>query len=145
MATIHGLSKTRIHSIWRKMRDRCNNPNASNYSNYGGRGIIVSNSWNNNFMSFYEWAMSNGYDDHLSIERVDVNGNYEPTNCKWITMSEQSRNRRSTKYVVINETEKPLTEWAELYDLSYKTITTRWYRGIRGPELIAPLKKVMKR
>lgn len=144
MAIKHGMSKTRIHSIWRKMRDRCNNPHASNYLNYGGRGISVCKEWDDNFMSFYKWALANEYNDHLSIERIDVNGNYEPTNCKWITLSEQGRNKRSTKYAVINGVKKPLIEWAELHDLSYKTISTRWSRGVRGNELIGPLRKVRK-
>ncbi|WML26308.1 hypothetical protein [Neobacillus sp. OS1-33] len=79
MATIHGLSNTRLHSIWRKMKDRCNNPRASNYMNYGGRGIMVCDEWNQDFMTFYEWAIGKGYEDHLSIERDNVNGNYEPS------------------------------------------------------------------
>ncbi|WP_462409367.1 hypothetical protein [Neobacillus sp. Marseille-QA0830] len=142
MATLHGLSNTRIHSLWRKIKDRCNNPKASNYKNYGGRGIKMCEAWGNDFLSFYKWAIENGYEDHLSIERIDVNGNYEPLNCKWITMNEQCRNKRSTKYAVINGEKKPLIEWAELYGISYKTITTRWYRGLRGCALIEPLRKV---
>jgi hypothetical protein len=127
------------------MKDRCNNPNASNYANYGGRGIKLCDVRNNGFMSFYEWANQNGYDDHLSIERIDVNENYEPSNCKWITMNEQCRNKRSTKYAVIDGEEKPLIEWAELYDIRYKTVITRWYRGLRGKELIEPLRKEKKK
>lgn len=145
MATIHGLSNTRLHSIWRKMKDRRINPNATNYSNYGSRGIKVCDAWNDDFMNFYEWANENGYENPLSIERINVNGNYEPLNCKWITMNEQSRNKRSTKYAVINGEEKPLIEWAELFGISYKTITTRWYRGVKGSDLVGQSKKEKRR
>jgi hypothetical protein len=141
MATIHGLSKTRLHSLWRKMKDRCNNPMASNYRNYGGRGIKVCPEWNNNFMSFYRWANENSYDECLSIERIDVNGGYNPSNCKWINKKEQCRNKRNTKYAIINGINRPIIEWAELYGIPYKTITSRWYRGWRGQNLIMPTRK----
>ncbi|WP_066307805.1 hypothetical protein [Bacillus sp. FJAT-29814] len=118
------------------MKDRCNNPNASNYTNYGGRGITVCEQWNNDFMSFFNWANNNGYEEQLTIERMDVNGNYEPLNCKWIDMRAQSRNKQSTVYAEINGIQKPLIEWAEQSGISYKTITTRWYRGWRGHDLI---------
>jgi hypothetical protein len=137
----HGLSKSRIHALWRKVIDRCNNPNASNYQNYGGRGITIYDVWKGDFVSFYCWAMSNGYDEGLSLERIDVNGNYEPSNCKWIELHEQSRNKRDTKYAEINGVTKPLIEWAELYEMPYKSIMTRWYRGWRGIDLVQPSKK----
>ncbi|WP_052353873.1 hypothetical protein [Neobacillus jeddahensis] len=144
MATLHGLSNTRLHSLWRKMKDRCNNQRASNYCNYGGRGITICNSWNEDFMSFYQWAIANDYNDRLSIERVSVNGNYEPSNCKWIKPREQSRNKRDTQYTEINGVTKTLIEWAEIYDIPYKTIMTRWYRGWRGIALVQPSKKPRK-
>ncbi|WP_445486433.1 hypothetical protein [Niallia sp. 03133] len=136
----HGLSKTRIHALWRKVRDRCNNPNASNYQNYGGRAISICDEWNGDFLCFYSWAMSHGYQEGLSLERIDVNGNYEPANCKWIEPREQSRNKRDTIYADINGVTKPLIEWSEIYEVPYKTIMTRWYRGWRGTNLIKPSK-----
>lgn len=72
----HGLSHTRLHSLWRKVKDRCANPNASNYHNYGGRGITLCVEWKEDFLTFYEWAMNNGYKEGLSLERINVNGNY---------------------------------------------------------------------
>lgn len=139
MATTHGLSKSRLHSIWRKMKDRCNNPRASNFYNYGGRGIKICDEWYNDFMVFHSWANNNGYEDDLSIERNDVNGNYEPSNCKWINKSAQSRNKRSTIYAEINGVKKPLIEWAEQFGIPYKTIHSRWYRGWKELDLINPL------
>jgi hypothetical protein len=91
----HGLSGTRIHRIWKNMRKRCLSVNAPRYSDYGGRGITICPEWSD-FQVFYQWAMANGYTDDLTIERIDVDGNYEPSNCTWIPGAEQSRNRRIT-------------------------------------------------
>lgn len=93
----HGLRSHRINVIWRGIRQRCLNTNNSRYKDYGGRGISMCNEWLEDFMSFYNWAISNGYSDQLSIDRIDVNGNYEPSNCRWATASEQNKNQRRWK------------------------------------------------
>lgn len=90
--TKHGLSGTRIYSIWKDMRKRCNNSNSSTYKYYGRKGIKVCDEWND-FMNFYNWSMKNGYADELTIDRVDSSGNYEPNNCRWITKSKNIAKR----------------------------------------------------
>lgn len=95
---IHGMSRTRLYKIWCKMKSRCYDKNdIKKYSYYGGRGITVCEEWKNNFVNFQKWAEKNGYCDNLSIDRIDVNGNYEPSNCRWITMAEQQSNKRNNK------------------------------------------------
>ena len=93
----HGLRSTRLYRIWCGMKSRCHNPNAPKYHLYGGRGIKVCDEWFSNFLAFYDWANLNGYSDDLSIDRIDCDGNYEPCNCRWATITEQNRNRRSCK------------------------------------------------
>ncbi|WP_413363824.1 hypothetical protein [Lysinibacillus sp. 3P01SB] len=88
--TTHGMTGTRIHDIWCAMRARCNNKNHSAWEHYGGRGIRICDDWVS-FEAFYEWAMANGYSDELTIDRIDSDGNYEPSNCRWIPQAENSK------------------------------------------------------
>jgi len=90
----HGLSGHRLYSIWSGIVQRTTNELSDSYEHYGGRGIVMLPEWGNNFLSFYTWAISNGYADTLSIDRTDVNGNYEPSNCRWATTTTQARNTR---------------------------------------------------
>ena len=90
----HGMSRTRIYITWRNMRVRCTNPKDKRYASYGGRGITVCEEWNT-FEPFRDWAIANGYRDDLTIDRIDTNGNYEPSNCRFITRAENNKNRRN--------------------------------------------------
>ena len=93
----HGLIETRLYHTWSKLKGRVLNPKYKAYTDYGGRGITICEEWKNDFMSFYNWAMSNGYSDELSIDRIDNDGNYCPENCRWTTKTIQRRNTRIHK------------------------------------------------
>ena len=136
--TTHGLSNTRLYSIYRGMHQRCNNSNCDGYKDYGGRGIRICAEWLENFMSFYNWALSNGYDDSLSIDRINVNGNYEPNNCRWATTKEQNRNTRKNVFIEIKGKVKTLAEWAEISGINSNVIKYRWAKGKRDSELLVP-------
>lgn len=144
----HGKKHTRLYSIWQCMKGRCNYPSHEHYQNYGGRGIKICDSWNGDFMSFYDWAMSNGYSDDLSIDRKDNDKGYSPDNCRWATSKEQTANRRKTTIgskVGIRATitisylgeEKTIPEWAEQYGLTYEILRKRLRKIIMPPELFS--------
>ena len=127
--TTHSLSKTRLYHIWIGMKERCLNPNSHAFKNYGGRGIHICNEWLNDFVEFYKWSIANGYSDDLTIERIDVNGNYEPQNCTWISLSEQNKNKRNVIYITINGITKSITKWADDSPVNLVTIYKRLQRG----------------
>lgn len=125
----HELSKTRLYNIWLDMKQRCYNPNAKAYKNYGERGIEVCNEWKNDFAIFYNWAMDNGYDEILEIDRINNDQNYSPDNCRWITHQEQQLNKRSNRLVEYNGEVKPLKIWTDELNLDYHRVNVRLLNG----------------
>ena len=129
----HGLSKTRIYHIMEKMKDRCYNKNNKYYSYYGGRGITICDEWRYNFVSFYNWAMKNGYEKELTIDRIKSDSAYAATNCRWVTRTIQSRNtrllRRSNKsgYRGVSF-RKDTKKWTSEILVNYKKISLGSYK-----------------
>jgi hypothetical protein len=113
--TTHNMRNTRIYNIWSKLKSRCLNPKDKLYKYYGGRGITVCDKWLT-FEGFWE-DMQEGYSDELTIDRMDVNGNYENPNCRWATMKEQNRNRRTTRYLTYSGETKSVAYFAEKYNI----------------------------
>ena len=125
----HGLKNTRLFRVWNNILSRCYNSNASHFHRYGGRGVTVCDQWRNDFKVFYDWAMSHGYSDELTIDRINNDGNYEPSNCRWVDIKTQARNRNNNHYVTINGITKTLTEWCNYYSINYRTVQDRIKRG----------------
>lgn len=101
ISTIHGKSNTRLYSIYNGMKHRCYNTQSESYRYYGARGITICDEWRNDFMNFYDWAINNGYSDDLSIDRIDVDGNYCPKNCRWVDFVTQANNKRNSRKQMI--------------------------------------------
>lgn len=116
--------KPRLYSTWCNMRQRCNNKNSYDYKYYGARGISVCREWDD-YAAFEAWSLKNGYEDSLTIDRKDVNGNYRPDNCRWITQKEQTNNRRSNHIVEYKGKAQTLTEWSKQLDMNLQTLSNR--------------------
>lgn len=123
--TKHKKCHTRLYDSWTDLKQRCYNKHNKRYKDYGERGIKVCDEWLNDFMNFYNWAVNNGYTDSLTIDRINNNGDYEPSNCRWATPKEQIRNRNNTKYITYKGITKPFAEWCEIYNLSYTKVYNR--------------------
>ena len=139
-----GFSNTRIFKIFKHLIDRCYNNKDINYKNYGGRGITVCYEWKNNFQEFYNWAIVNGYNENLTIDRIDVNGNYEPNNCRWATMKEQQNNRNNNRKLCYKGKIKTITQWAEYCGLTYRNLFYRLNSGYSIEQAIEKPKRKLK-
>lgn len=126
---IHGSSNNRLYRIWRCMKNRCERQNDVGYKLYGGRGISVCKEWSESFILFSNWAILNGYQNDLTIDRINVNGNYEPSNCRWITIKEQQNNKRNNLYITYNGKTHTATEWASLIGINEYTLIWRKKHG----------------
>lgn len=144
--TTHGLSRDtngghrRTYQIWVGMRQRCSNPNRREYPRYGGRGITVCDEWQADYKAFYDWAMAHGYREELTLDRIDNDGPYAPSNCRWASPLEQSMNcrmRANTVWATLNGETKPLIEWARLLGIDYKKAYHRLKQGFSAEESLA--------
>lgn len=126
--TKHGCRYSKLYNSWRGMCERCNNPAHKSYTDYGGRGISVCKEWKE-FATFQKWAYENGYRDGLSIDRIDSNGNYEPSNCRWADKKQQNRNQRRNRLITYKGQEKTITDWAEQFHINRYTLFNRLKAG----------------
>jgi hypothetical protein len=127
-STTHGKKRTRLYRIWLNMKNRCNNQKHVR-EDYRGRGISICPEWNNDFQAFFDWSTTNGYDDTKSIDRIDVNGNYCPENCRWTDRFTQANNTRRNLFLEIGQTKKSLAEWVKITGLNYSSLSSKIKAG----------------
>jgi hypothetical protein len=131
----HGKAGTRIYQIWSSMKGRCTNTKNLAFNDYGGRGIEVCEEWRSDFTSFYDWAVSHGYRDDLTLDRIDNNGNYEPSNCRWATYKEQENNRRNNRIIMYENREYTVSQLAKKLNISPAALRWRLENGWNESEL----------
>lgn len=137
----HGHSRTRLYAVWSGMKSRCNNKNNAGYHLYGGRGISVCKEWESDYMCFYTWALKNGYFQGLTLDRIDVNGNYEPSNCRWVDIKTQNRNRRNNIKLEYNGNIEVLHDIAKSVGWSATGLKRRLDSGFTLEEALKTEKK----
>lgn len=128
------------YGSYHAMMDRCYRKGSANYKFYGERGIEVCKEWHN-IERFEEWTKESGYKKGLTLDRIDVNKNYDPSNCRWITMKQQCNNRRNTIIIDYDGESHSLSEWAEILGIKYSTLNNRYYRGDRGERLFRKVRE----
>jgi len=127
--TKHGDSQKRLYRIWWNMIHRCEYKKSNRYKNYGGRGISVCEEWRNSYEEFRDWALSNGYSDDLSIDRIDVDGNYCPKNCRWVTEEVQANNTSKNHLIYWQGKRQSLAQWEKEIGFRSGTLSQRISRG----------------
>lgn len=143
----HGEKGTRLYCVWRHMKERCLYKSSGAYKYYGGRGIKVCKEWSDSYIAFRDWAMENGYDPNAefgkcTLDRIDCNGDYEPSNCRWVDAKTQNNNRRNNRRLTLNGETHDMTEWAEITGLLDCTISRRLKKGWSLEDaLTVPLKR----
>lgn len=146
MSKWHGGKGTRLYSIWKAMKTRCYNPNFHAYPIYGGRGISVCDEWKSDFQKFRDWSLSNGYEDDLTIDRIDTNGDYRPDNCRWVTYKAQANNTRRNKIISYMGETGTIAEMCEKHrvdqHLVYDRITRLGWKAEKA--MSTPPRKIKK-
>lgn len=136
----HGDCDTRLYYTWCGMLSRCNLKTHANYDNYGGRGIKVCQDWNE-YLNFKNWALDNGYNTDKTIDRIDNDKGYYPLNCRWATLEQQTYNKRTTVFCLINGELLNTKQIADKYGINKKVIYYRLSKGMKGEEIIKPIGK----
>lgn len=148
--TTHGHSKDRLYSIWCAMKNRCYNVNDKDYNNYGGRGIEVCQNWLNDYSVFREWAYNNGYNENANlhectIDRINVDKNYCPENCRWVDHISQCNNRRTNKLLTYNNETHTMKEWATIVGINYRVLRDRVSKLGWSIEKVLTTPKIIRR
>lgn len=135
----HNMTHSRPYRIWSSIKSRCYYKNNIAFKNYGGRGIKICDEWRNNFEKFYEWAIENGYKDNLTIDRINNDGDYEPSNCRWISMQKQENNRRNNRIIIYKSQKYTLAELSNLLKIPSATLSWRINNNWKEEELTLPV------
>lgn len=117
--------KSRLLGIWYSMKERCYTESSGGYKKYGSKGIKICDEWKNDFMAFYNWSISHGYSDNLTIDRIDYRGNYEPSNCRWADIKTQANNKSNVRKYEYNGELHTMTEWSEIMNINYGALWER--------------------
>lgn len=131
----HGMSNTKSYNVWRNIKSRCLNPSDINFEYYGGRGVTICDEWRDSFEAFHDWLTENGYredsvrNNTFTVDRIDVNGNYDPGNCRIVSMDIQANNKRTNRYITFNNETHTCAEWARKLNMNYKAFMDRVYRN----------------
>lgn len=133
----HNKSLSKLYGVWSSMKSRCYNKNNDKYKNYGGRGISVCNDWRNDFSKFFSWAKNNGYKKGLTIDRIDVNGNYCPENCRWVDYKQQARNKTTNIKIMFQGKLIGMSEVAEILGIKYSRFVWRYKSGKTFDEIVS--------
>lgn len=139
--TTHGHSDERLYTVWTSMKQRCYCPSAVRFEHYGARGIVVCDEWLNDYESFRKWALDSGYDEtkpkgECTLDRIDVNGNYEPLNCRFVSSQEQNLNKTNNIQITYNGLTQTASEWAAILGISASTIRSRFHAGWTPNEIL---------
>lgn len=141
----HSKSHTRIYNIWCGIKTRCFDKHCKSYKNYGGRGITICDEWKNDFMSFYNWSMENGYREDLTIDRINNDGNYEPSNCRWANKYTQSNNTRRNVIIDFEGEKYSAKQFCSLLNINYIKFLYGFHKLNNVNEAIIYAKKYKKR
>lgn len=134
----NGLSRTRLSAIYNGMISRCYDEKDTAFKNYGGRGIYLCDEWRNSFMSFYNWSVNNGYDDFLTIERINNDKGYSPENCKWATRIEQANNKRNNVMIDNGKETHTISQWSRITGINKATLDYRHRKGYSPDKILSP-------
>lgn len=139
--TKHNLRNSKIYETWSNIKKRCYNARSTRYKWYGAKNIKMCDEWKNDFKTFYDWSINNGYKEPLTIDRIDVNGNYEPNNCRWVDWKQQQQNKNSNINITYKNQTKCIAEWARIFNINRATLQWRIKQGWKIDEaLTTPVK-----